>query len=610
MTGAICTRIAHCTESAFQPLCDLMATITMLGDGAQWVESVYKYVAQRSACDVDLAELETRFDFKWALQTVGGRTTDPFFVRTLQEDVTNSFGTFLRDLDHKCRALPGLDPIELTPDADRDAMYACNTLYNRLAPLLSAASSTDQTLLEVAARARDELITAAMEKASLRLNLQAGGVRALQRLCAAARERRQDLSTILDVERDAVGYVVRFPPRILATELELAGVSLAELGGLLYPVEPFRMCGAVLEMSVTQWALAHYESVSGACVKTINELRIQAHGRRSWYDYASIALWHTAQNTDLIKSAMDTGGFGVVTPCPVAPHTHAFEGWVLAVLSTTQKSALRVARIATIVHRAVQLHLLRPRTVRGDSILAFLRRIGCERRFECERVMDREELLESMEVVDTRESNPTPVASPTQPIALRSPAQDASSLTLTVALQNVQYVPKSLQRDYVLIAIIRDLLSRATFVMIQRTELDANNVAVSTAAERGLIGISQACDRLKEVPTSIGEQVGCMVERFTKASLTMTIGFIMKDKIVAAMGSVSDGNVEYTTMPPWMSSTKGISFTRHGSGLLMTYMTTVMQKMQLPSGAVYANEWHISRSAKSHARRKQVPPAV
>ena len=117
--------------------------------------------------------------------------------------------------------------------------------------------------------------------------------------------------------------------------------------------------------------------------------------------------------------------------------------------------------------------------------------------------------------------------------------------------------------------------------------------------------ISQACDRLGEVP-ELGEPVSPMIARFTKASMTMTIGHIMNDKIIK-LAQLAKDDVEYAAMPSWISGTKGLSFTREGAAGLMTYLCRVTQKMQPPSGALFSKEWHTSRSAKTHARRKQVP---
>lgn len=602
-TAYACSYAPYCSEATFKRLRMAVDTTATLQSDASWASRLYNHVKSIGKGDVAIESLELEFGFQLAPVTRGGYTSDPYFSRVLEQQVATSLATFLQQLDQMCRSLPGLDPAELSAEGDDEVRAKCNQLYNRLGPELVRLGATDESLLQVAEKARHELVAEATRLTAARLGYQAGGVRALQRLCAAAINGTRDVGAIIDRERDAIGYVIRYTPVWLKTELDASGISLAELGAYLYPVEVHRMCGAVLEMSVSRWAATHYEAVSAACVNTLNEMRHQSQVGASWHGYVGVAFWHAQHQRDLITTAIATGGVGAAMPCPEMAHTHALKDWVLVATATTQNTALRVARIAAVVHEAVRLKVLRPRVVRSENLLAFFSRFACEREFELDRTV-----ADEMDV----ESTSTPLAQslvvvapppvPQAPVVVGSPPT-----TLMMTLRDTTRVPKSLQRDYVLLSIMRDQLAQTAFVMVPGPETDDESQPTAQV-ERGYLGIGQACDRMKSL-ADIGEPVTPMIERFTKASLTMTMGHVMHDKCVKLL-QMSRDDLDYTTMPSNVSGTKGMAFSRMGARELMKYLNSVIQKMQAPSGAAFANEWHTSRSAKSHARRKQVQPGV
>ena len=617
------THAAHCSAATFERLCMAQDETTRLAADAGWAARLYGHVAGRMGHDVAIADLESTFHFRWGIVTTNGHGSDPYYSRVLENDIMSSLSRMVTQLNEIFRTLPGLDPAELSTDGDTEATCACNVLYNRLGAAMINANTSQQDLLNVATKARDELLARAAERARGRLNYQAAGVRALQRVCAAVREGRGDIASLIDAERDAMSYLVRFPPPSLMSELEGAGVPLGELHAYLFPAVPARLNGAVLEMAVSRWAATYYDAVTTACINALQEMRQLSHVPSNWHGYAGIALWHGERQRPLVNTAIATGGVGAAARFPEVPHTHALRGFVLVATATSQPTALRVVRIAAAVHELVRVGLLLPRTMRAECILALVSRFGCEASVRHEQLLDGMDFEAPLPLNAARgEVGGRAVAYPIEPTpesdrfhpSLRGQHTHHLSTTLTNTLREAGRVPKSLQRDFVLLAAIRDNLTRCNFVIIPGPESDVDDVPVM---ERAYLGITPVCEQIVALP-NLGDPVTPMIERFTRASLTMTVGHVMHDKIVKQLAEYAhtmqphigfrEDDVEYAVMPSWVSGTKGVSFTRRGANVLMLYLTWVVQSCQPPSGVAFANKWHTSRSAKSHARRKQMPP--
>jgi len=585
------TRVAYCSEATCARLCSAMAQAQSLHRDASLAAQLYERVARSSGHDVAMAELEREFDFEWALSSEGGVSSDPYYSRVLEEEIVNSLTALLDAINVACRNLPGLDPSERTTDADYEAQCACNLVCNRMGHAMINPSTTQAHLLSIAEQARTEMHTRAAQKSCERIGCQATGIRALQRLCAAVAEGRPDIGMVIDLERESISYVVRLPPACFSAELDQNGVSLTELCAYLYPAVPSRMNGCVLEMSVGRWAATHYHVVSAACINSLNELRQLSHASPMWHGYSGVAVWHKQTCRDLIAAAAATGGYGAVTNMPVLSHVHAGSSYVLAAAAITPPAAMRVARIASVVHSLVRLNILQPRVVRSEHVLALVGRFGCEAELAHERLVNDEADVET----DAMEVS---IAVPPPPPVPSVAAPEMASQSLIVTLREATRVPKSLQRDYVLIAVIRDQLMQCFFMQ-----------------EKAFVGITATSERLNGVP-DLGEPVTPMITRFSKPSLTAALGHVMNEKIAKgvedwaktqAIDHYSEGDVQYGDTPAFVSGTKGLSITRQGRQVLMNYTSWVVQQMQPPTGPIFANTWHSSRSAKSHARRKQGP---
>lgn len=611
-TGYACTQSAYCTPKTYERLRMAVANANHSARDAEWATRFYTHVAQLTGRDVELHDLEGKFCFRWQLVTTQGVASDPYFSRALESDVAASVASMLADVEATSRALPGLDINELGADGDKEATYARNTLYHRICNCLMHPGATQQALLAVVDTACKELCLEAAQRAQSRLHYQVTGILALQRLCAAVNNGTAEVSQQIDEEVEAIGYLVRCPPPVLTSELEQLNVPLGELRSYLFPAEPERMNGVILGDTVGRWAATYYDSVTTACINALTTLREIAKVRFDWSGYAGIALWHRTVNRDLINTALATGGFDAVTGFPKVAHTHAFTDQVLVATVTSQSTALRVTRLASVVVQAVRAGLLKPRTVRAEGILALVSRFGCEAAVNRDRVMQRGMGDEQMGVeMDTADAAPYHAMIVAAPVPVPAPAfVPTTQMTLVVTLHETARVQKCLQRDYVLLSIVRDCLVQAPFVMVPGPDTDEEGQP--PVEERGYLGIGAVGDKTKHVP-NLGEPVSPMLERFGKASLTMTLGHLMHkvaDNVVQSHKNYHDGDVMYGDMPTWVTGTKGLSFSKAGRSHLIHYVSWVLQCMLPPHGPVFANTWHTSRSSKSHARRKQVPQAI
>ena len=585
------TYSAYCTDSTYARMRQTMEAIVQLEADEAWSSRLYTHLQQMTGTDVDLATIEATFQFRWTIVTDGTLTLDPYFSRVLDEGITTSFGRMLGNLEAACRSLPGIDPGEASYHQDHKAICACNLLYNRIAPLLVDSTCTPQRLLDVTRQAHDELISAAAAAARERVEYQATGVRALQRLCAAVRENYESVAVLIQSEREAIGYLVQNPPPMFSKELVANGVPLAEMRAYLYP-EGRPLSGAVLEMSIGRWALTYYDALSSACILSLDALRVLSRTTCNWNGFSGIALWHNERNRELIETAMETGGFGAAVPFPDVEHVHAFTDYALVATATAEPTAPRVVRLAGMVKEIVSTGLIRPRSVRAEHVLGLVGRFGCEALVERNLRLD-DEAMHGMQI-----DKPTAMSSayPIVPLPqVLRPLHGVTHTPLKVALHAAADVTKCLQRDYVLIAVIRDVLSQCHYARLRGLDSDEEPEAVM---ERGYVGITQVSDLLNSLQ-NMGESVQTMIDSISRQSLTMTLGHLMKDKIAKTVAEV-----QYMDMPSWIKGSKGLRFTRLSGRLLSEYLDGVVLKMQPPTGATFANEWHTSRSSKSHARRK------
>jgi hypothetical protein len=587
-TAYVLTRSAYCSTRTFKRLRCAMNNSTQLDQQVDWTNRLYAHVAQLTGKDVALADLEHAFKFKWTLVAGPcGTHTDPFFSRVLENEMATSLRGLLVGVNHVCRALPGLNPAELSQDTDDATWAAVNMLYNRLGPALVSAHTSQEQLLAIVSAARDELVQSAHAKDQTRLSYQAQGIQALQAICAHVHEEGLEMLAMkLEELRDQVSFIIRYPPVAFDAELKSMGVSLTELQAYFFPAEGERMNGAIFEMSVARWAATYYEQVSTACIAALDVMRQHASKPPTWHGFASVALWH--KDHDLVRTAVETGGFGAVAAFPSVTHTHLFKDQVLAATCVSQPVALRVVRVAMVAFEAVRSGLLRPRTLRGEHVLGLIYRVGCEAAVRRDKILSDEDYEQAMELDNASEggvsvASSVPAPFPIVPVTAIAPTMAGAS-TIQVALHAAKHVPKSLQRDYVLIVALRECLAHVSYVQ-----------------DFGYVGISHVCERLTQLP-NMGEPVTPMIDGFTKASMSMTAGHILKDKVVKRLGLPEEEAV-YTDMPSWVAGSKGLCFTKAGGVHLMEYLNEVVQQMQPPGGALYANAWHTSRSAKAHARR-------
>ena len=171
-----------------------------------------------------------------------------------------------------------------------------------------------------------------------------------------------------------------------------------------------------------------------------------------------------------------------------------------------------------------------------------------------------------------------------------SPALDGQVVD---ALRASCSVPQSLQRDYVVLVLLAQALDAP--VAPNHTHVYAS--------------VAASVERLLSLPP-VGDMTA-VVRSHTRPSLQQTVGYVFGKavgKFYGALGNVretiSTHDVQYTKLPAWVPGTKGIAATEAGRSAFVAYLHAQTAAMQF-DGVAFAKRWFPSRSAKSHARRKQ-----
>jgi len=544
-----------------------------------WARRLYAHVAERVGTDVDVAELEAQFDFMWSPVPMDEvRSSDPYSSRVLEDGVKGSFAGLLAELDRVCATLPGLNPGEL--GVNHEVTQARNGMWHRVGRALCDPRCTQEDLERVTHEVYVEVVTAAHARAMHRLHSQVEGMRALQRLCAAVGEGR-DISESLECDMEHLCTVLTTPPPSLAHELTRMGVPLVALRDLLFPSQvAVPMSGAERHANVVWWAQAYFEPVDAATIVALSDLHLLLAQPPAWRGWDGIGVWRV--DSEAVRVATETGGLRAVVACPEALHTHALRPYAVVATATTTSVALRVPRFARAVLELVLAGLLRPRRVRAECLLSLVQRFEVATSFEHERVVTG--LLEG--------APPSAAAAPhsTALVALappRAPLAHEGAVQLVPALLDAHRVPKSLLRDYVVVVIIRDRLSACP-----------PNVAIA------YISVAAGVVQLANLP-DVGD-ASRMIRDHSSGSLRQAVTHVIKKVAVKLQGrGTSAEDVRYDKTPSWMPGCTGLVVSLEGRRALAAYLDELVAAMQPPEGPAFAKEWHCSRSARSHARRKR-----
>ena len=565
-----------------------MSDTDVLERRMDWARRLYAHVAERVGTDVDVAELEAQFDFMWSPVPVDEvRSSDPYSSRVLEDGVKGSFAGLLAELDRVCATLPGLNPGEL--GVDHEVTQARNGMWHRVARAMCDPRCTQEDLERVTHEVYVEVVTAAHARAMHRLHSQVEGVRALQRLCAAVGEGR-DISESLECDMEHLCTVLTAPPPSLAHELTRMGVPLVALRDLLFPSQvAVPMSGAERYANVVWWSQAYLEPVDAATIVALSDLHLLLAQPPAWRGWDGIGVWRV--DSEAVRVATETGGLRAVVACPEAVHTHALRPYAVVATATTTSVALRVPRFARVVLELVLAGLLRPRRVRAECLLSLVQRFEVATSFEHDRVVTG--LLEGAPH-SAAALHSTASASASASAALvalappRAPLAPEGAVQLVPALLDAHRVPKSLLRDYVVVVIIRDRLSACP-----------PNVAIA------YISVAAGVVQLTNLP-DVGD-ASSMIRDHSSGSLRQAVSHVIKKVAVKLQGrGTSADDVRYDKTPSWMPGCTGLVVSLEGRRALAAYLDELVTAMQPPEGPAFAKEWHCSRSAMSHARRKRV----
>lgn len=564
-----------------------MAASTELDREIEWARRLYTHVAERTGTDVDVSDLEATFGFEWKPRRIDAvRMTDPYSSRVLSDGIACSFAGLLSELDRVCSTLPGLNPGEAT--LNREVTHASNLLWHNVGRALCDPDCTQEQLGSVALSTYNEIIMGAHERARSRLMAQTEGVKALQRLCAAATE-GHNLCEVLEMNMDHLGVVTNITPPSLAHELTRMGVPLVGLRDLLFPSHvAVPMSGAERIANVTWWAQTYSQLITAAALVALPDLHLLLTQPATWRGWDGVGVWLTA--SEPVRIAQETGGMRAAVACPNATHTYALQSYVIVATATSTSVALRVTRFARVVLDLVVSGTLRPRRVKAECLLSFIQRFGVAMSFERERALLR--VVETAENCDGAVVDDEAAVPPSPPLP-QSAVSSMGAVRLMPSLLDAHRVPKSLLRDYVVVLILRDRLGACPA-----------DVAVA------YVSVSAAVAQLTSLPPNLGE-ASTMIRDHSAGSLRQAVTHVMKkveEKVRVAGTAVED--LQYTKTPAWVPGCTGLALTAKGRRVLCEYLNALVALMQPTGGAAFAKEWHCSRSAMSHARRKQLTHVV
>jgi len=573
---------------------------TELNYDMAWTERVYNHVVERLGSDVDIHALEQQFNFEFAPRCVGDRILDPFSSRDVVRNIQASFGNLLKEIERVSSALPGIDPLQYQDGTE--VAGAVNLFYNRLSPLLSNRATDHAMLSRTTAVVCNEIASDACAKAVLRTQKQQAGLRALQRLCAAAVEHR-DVEEVVESGAHLIAEMLYAPPESFVNEMQRLAVPISELAFFLQPfASTVPICGAARSISIARWANAYAGHVETVCVGVLHELRCLEHADCSAVVWHGVGVW--ASNDERTKLATATGGLSCVAPCPRAVHAHGCDNMVVVALRTSQRTALRSVRLARIVYELVHSGALRPWCVRADGLLPMISRFSSEASVQLHFVQTQLEAQIAEDEECSHADDDDVADEPTSDNVADEPTSSVEVPVVPMRLGNQSFdihesilvssqVPQSLQRDYLILLVVYIFVAERI---------------VSNTASKTHVSVAAVIDKLCAIAKS--GHVGGMIRCATRVSLQQSTAHVF-NKLVSMTQRLAiqnrepcgDDDLVYGRLPTWCVGGKGINANEIGTRRLKEFLVHAIECMR-SDGERFARVWYPSRSSKCHARRK------
>ena len=362
---------------------------------------VYNHVRRNIGGDVEVAEIEQAYSFRWRPVRIGGpqtRVTDPYHSQHIRMSISGSFSTFLSTLlNHHLAVLPGAQGATAVSSMN----YACNIIIQEIGPFLEGGSPehfnffngdqeaaeqrapmTHESLMEATVKVCALLTSKHAEEGRKVFEMQIRAVLALRHLCEAA-VTEQPLSEILNVHGAALQTLVSNAPAQLETLLLAQQVPLRELTTLLgnTTLQGLRGAaslppsGAARELAVERWAVAYGETVLGV-LHAVTETLLQL---KQLPDDSS--LWHgivVANAGDSIVQMARASSDSSVLRLPPMSHSYATKDLVVVAVNVDVPIAMLIPRLARVVLELVSRRLLSIRRVKAEMLLPLVSRWAAE----------------------------------------------------------------------------------------------------------------------------------------------------------------------------------------------------------------------------------------
>ena len=581
-TAIVLTWTAYASNECLNRVDKAMRDSTALERTAGWARRLYAHIAAHVGRDVDVTEIESEFGFQWVPVAVDSvRMGDPYSSRALDDCIKKSFAGLLSDLNRVCSTLPGLNPGEAL--VEQDVVYASNVMWDSIGRALCNPTCTQQGLQQIANSVYAELVDTMHRRALDRLSAQVKGVKALQRLCAAATEGR-DLGTCLEQDMEHIGIATNMPPPSLMHELTRMGVPLVALRDILFPRNVTApMSGRERQANVEWWVRMYGPMVDAAALVALPDLNLLITQPATWRGWDGLGVW--LSDSEQVRTAQQTDGIRATAAVPNAAHTHAMQSYAIVATASSRSTAIRAIRLARVVLELVCVGALRPRRIKADGLLAFIQRFEVATSFQRDRILDDMDGMEcNADQQDQQDRTDRSDRTTSRPLAPTvQPTASGKGLIPTMMIANG--IPKSLLRDYIIVLLVRDRLS-----------------ACPSNVTPFYVGVSTISTQLRNLP-DLGEATVLFRNRPT-ASLSITVAHVFKKVAGLLKDKVDTNDVGYGPTPAWVPGCTGLILSKSGRRLLATYLDELMADMQPPGGAEFAKVWHHSPSARSRARRR------
>lgn len=338
---------------------------------------------------VHMSEVELVIGGRWCerdLCTNGqDRRLDPYFYRSLQEEVAASLQRHIDSLDSSLLTLGSSAPLQDTDFTNRSMKSMCRSLCFYLTNAILNKETTQQELCNIVTTTSRQYIQIHAGHVKQHLKEQVQRLRALCRIAAAS---DYELDSCMQEEQGDVAELFLDPPPEFIEHLKHKRIGFSELYDVFCPnsnglistqVAPTSF--AVRASIMARFLRLHSEALSEVCVSTITTLQRVTGVPLHSEEWSSVQLCLSKECGDV---DMDH-----VTRWNQADHLgKLWETRSVVAAKTHSHIGLRSARLASVLVQQFRLGLMPAATFASSLVLPIVSRIAAEAEVGYSRTVD------------------------------------------------------------------------------------------------------------------------------------------------------------------------------------------------------------------------------